>query len=913
MSSLSYESSYLQALEGLMSAWREDVCIAKIRVPLVGKQRYEQFLRHCTSLYIQYLRAGRRLADVHDVQLQPQKRYDVRTLLDACLARMLELRALLTANCGEYVKLDENMLDMKIVPEELEVPIPRYFVEDNASVLKERWRQIASLQEHYKETEPEAPVSKALVAASSKDRKNRLPSFLNEAVPVAKKMTAEEALFMLKVNERGRQARQRAKFQLAMYAQQRHSVEFANLYNHPSGKEYAATVVQKAVKAYIARKHIFRDHIDELKLIGMRPNEESTNQTEAKLAAARLDELKARQRMNEVDYRQKTLEIEGRIKSEEGPHTMEGMLNEVLTRMAYARMESREDIVPTLPSTEESGNKQFAELVSAQNAAALGGEAAHVAGTHGTATMRSSVLVASDGRGAGRKKGSISLRRKGEEEETAPMMVQSSQWDNIVAESTRYNTIWKPRFVQSYLKDSDLDQSVDLPLLRQQLLEGPRGIMEELRRVVDELIMIEVENLKKRLEQEKRTAGKGKKKKAPKKPRAPKLKDPVKGVDIETFMNSAVHQNVLQLPDPEASMEQYMGYATVHGSPLDALLRTQKPDDDVRKKWQRILANWDANVEKLMKMKKDAFQKLFENYLHQASWLSEPSAAQVRQSVTEYAILPLGSQVIHDLTPSCKTLLLYGFPGTGKTLLVHAICNHSGANLFDLSPSNFETNTGLPGIIQMTFHLAKVMAPSVIYIDKVEKIFMRKKRKGPKDPLINRGKRMKKPLLKAIAGIAPTDRVIVIGTTSTPWEAEFNAMVNNFAHTIYCAPPDYASRIVMLQHYVTKRTGDPSAMTSEHYHELALLTDGLTCGALCNILDEVLTVRRLRRIGQRRLTSSDFIPAITHVRPPTAEEQTQMKDFNSRLPLHLRRINPPVDIPVPEKEAVAKKKPKKKE
>ncbi|RNF24666.1 IQ motif containing with AAA domain 1 [Trypanosoma conorhini] len=928
MSSLTYEDYYQQALEDLAFIWREDVNVTKVRVAAGGRARYEQLLQYWVSLYIQYLRTAKRLAAVHDAQLQPQKRYDVRTLLDTCLGRMLELRNLLTMNCGEFVKLDDAMLDTKMIPDDLEVPIPRYFVEDAASELQERRRQIAALQAHYRETEVDAPISKALAGGTKKDRESKPSSSMNSKV-----MTVDDAVELLQVNERGRQARQRAKFQMAIYLQQKHALEHANEYSYAAGKERAALVVQKAVQAYLARKHVFDGHKKELELLGMRPTAATLSDAERVAAEVRLEERKARQRMNEARYRQKEAELETRLKAEEGPRTMEEMLNEVLTRMAYARMESKDDTPLTFPTPEEGGSRKYLEMYDNTASAAAGGTVA-AAGTASGSPAAFSGVVPPDGTNALSRVGSVAarssvagtvvprtpsrkagstVRRRGEEEENVPAMPPSSLWDSMKAADERYQAVWKARFEQSYLKDLDLDQAADEGLLRHRLLEGPRGILEDVRRVVDELIMIEVENLKRRLEMERRGGKKkkGGKKKGPKKPRAPKLKDPTKGVDIETFTNSAVYQNVLQLTDPDVRLENYLGCATVHGSPLDVLLRTQKPDEELKKKWQRILNNWDANVEQAMKMKKDAFQKLFDKFLQQSSWLSEPSAAQVRQCIAEYAILPLGSQVIHDLAPACKTLLLYGFAGSGKTQLVHAVCNHSGANLFNLSPANFETNTGLVGIIQMVFHLAKVLAPSVIYIDKVEKLFLRKRKKGPKDPLMARGKKMKKEILKGIAALAPTDRVLVIGSSCAPWEAEFNAMVTNFAHMLHCANPDYASRVILLQKWVAQHTADVNALKAEDYHELALLMDGLASGEIRRIVGEVLHTRRLRRLAQRPLKATDFLLAVAHAKPPSAEEQALMKEFSLRLPLHLRRMNPPVDLPAPEKKEGGTKKKKK--
>lgn len=61
----------------------------------------------------------------------------------------------------------------------------------------------------------------------------------------------------------------------------------------------------------------------------------------------------------------------------------------------------------------------------------------------------------------------------------------------------------------------------------------------------------------------------------------------------------------------------------------------------------------------------------------------------------EYCVLPLGSQYIHEKVPLIKSVLLYGMPRTGKTLLTQAVANLAGANFFNLSPRN--TDGKYPG------------------------------------------------------------------------------------------------------------------------------------------------------------------------------------------------------------------------
>jgi ATP-dependent 26S proteasome regulatory subunit len=61
---------------------------------------------------------------------------------------------------------------------------------------------------------------------------------------------------------------------------------------------------------------------------------------------------------------------------------------------------------------------------------------------------------------------------------------------------------------------------------------------------------------------------------------------------------------------------------------------------------------------------------------------------QIRQAVTEFAILPLGSQLAHERLPHIKSLLLYGAPSTGKTMVAQVwtdrvVCVTSGGD-YDL-------------------------------------------------------------------------------------------------------------------------------------------------------------------------------------------------------------------------------------
>jgi SpoVK/Ycf46/Vps4 family AAA+-type ATPase len=84
------------------------------------------------------------------------------------------------------------------------------------------------------------------------------------------------------------------------------------------------------------------------------------------------------------------------------------------------------------------------------------------------------------------------------------------------------------------------------------------------------------------------------------------------------------------------------------------------------------------------------------NYIHSMlddlkQPIHDPSMALIRQLVVEYIIFPLGSELVRmRMREKCTSYLFYGPPGTGKTLVVRACITETNSVLFDLSPMSIE-------------------------------------------------------------------------------------------------------------------------------------------------------------------------------------------------------------------------------
>ena len=172
----------------------------------------------------------------------------------------------------------------------------------------------------------------------------------------------------------------------------------------------------------------------------------------------------------------------------------------------------------------------------------------------------------------------------------------------------------------------------------------------------------------------------------------------------------------------------------------------------------------------------------------------QPALSDVRRLVTEYAILPLGSAAIHEKAPLIKSVLLAGPSGVGKKMLIQAVCAESGANLFNLTAANiagkYPGKDGLKMLMHIVMKVGRAYQPSVIMINDAEMMYKKKVPKSdPTDP-----KRLKKELPKMLKLIKPEDRVIVMGTSHKPFEAELKPMFSAWQKTILIPRPDYASR-----------------------------------------------------------------------------------------------------------------------
>ncbi|XP_017844860.1 dynein regulatory complex protein 11 [Drosophila busckii] len=265
---------------------------------------------------------------------------------------------------------------------------------------------------------------------------------------------------------------------------------------------------------------------------------------------------------------------------------------------------------------------------------------------------------------------------------------------------------------------------------------------------------------------------------------------------------------------------------------------------------------------------------------------TNPSPGDIRQLLIEYCILPLGSPAIHNCTPLIRSVLLAGPRGSGKKALLHAICTEVGAVLFDLTPANivgkYPGKSGLIMLIHLVLKVSRLLQPAVIYMGDAERPFMKKIPKTDRtDP-----KRLKKDLPKLIKNIAPEDRVIFVGTSNLPWEADQKMLQSVYNRFIYIPRPDYGAMSHAWKTLLHEYSGGISNLDTS---AMAKISDGYTIGAIDACLREVMTCKRKLQLRSQPLTNAELINVLCTRDPVYREEEEAFESWWSKTPLGRRR------------------------
>jgi len=144
-----------------------------------------------------------------------------------------------------------------------------------------------------------------------------------------------------------------------------------------------------------------------------------------------------------------------------------------------------------------------------------------------------------------------------------------------------------------------------------------------------------------------------------------------------------------------------------------------------------------------------------------------------------------------------RGVLLFGPPGTGKTMIGRAIASLSGARFFNISASSLMSKWvgESEKLVRALFGVARALQPSVIFIDEMDSMLSARSENDAES-----SRRIKTEFLVQMDGAATNrdDRVLVIGASNRPQELD-QAWRRRMARRLYIPLPDRQARRGMLQ------------------------------------------------------------------------------------------------------------------
>ena len=224
-----------------------------------------------------------------------------------------------------------------------------------------------------------------------------------------------------------------------------------------------------------------------------------------------------------------------------------------------------------------------------------------------------------------------------------------------------------------------------------------------------------------------------------------------------------------------------------------------------------------------------------------------------------------------------KGVLLYGKPGTGKTLIAKAIAGEAGVPFISMSGSEFiEMFAGLGASrVRKLFEKARKMAPCIVFIDEIDAIGSRRTSGSGAESENNQTLNQ---LLVEMDGFSSEETIIVLAATNRP-EMLDKALLRpgRFDRQITIPAPDRRGREEILKiHSRDKKLADDVSLEN-----IAEDTAGFTGAELANILNEAAIIATKNE--HKEINKDDIEEAVKKVTVGLEKKARVISDKDKRL------------------------------
>ncbi|KAH0542092.1 hypothetical protein FGG08_003472 [Glutinoglossum americanum] len=312
--------------------------------------------------------------------------------------------------------------------------------------------------------------------------------------------------------------------------------------------------------------------------------------------------------------------------------------------------------------------------------------------------------------------------------------------------------------------------------------------------------------------------------------------------------------------------------------------------------------DWDDRIEHLMKslpkgVDEAAAKQIFNEIVvkgDEVHWDDVAGLDAAKLALKEAVVYPfLRPDLFMGLREPARGMLLFGPPGTGKTMLARAVATESKSTFFSISASSLTSKYlgESEKLVRALFQLAKALAPSIIFVDEIDSLLSSRSGSGEHEAT----RRIKTEFLiqwsdlqRAAAGREQStaekekgdaSRVLVLAATNLPWAID-EAARRRFVRRQYIPLPEGSTRAAQLRTLLGHQKHE---LGNEDIERLVDLTEGkfqrmsdAAMGPLRS-LGEALLHMSMDQI--RPIQFQDFEASLTNIRPSVSKQG--LKEFEN--------------------------------
>ena len=261
---------------------------------------------------------------------------------------------------------------------------------------------------------------------------------------------------------------------------------------------------------------------------------------------------------------------------------------------------------------------------------------------------------------------------------------------------------------------------------------------------------------------------------------------------------------------------------------------------------------------------------------------------EMKQTLYEIIVVPtIRPDLFTGIRKPQRGILLFGPPGTGKTMIAKAIASECNSTFFNISASSLTSKWvgESEKTVKSLFKIAYKKVPSIIFIDEIDSILS--KRSGSENEAT---KRLKTEFLIQFDGLGSNTnaKLLVIAATNRPMDLD-EALLRRLPKRVYCGPLDEDGRFEFIKKVINRVE---TQLSDEDIREIAKRTNDYSNSDLMEMCREAayqpvreLSMEEILKIKKfRPLNKEDLVKAVQKIRGTLSKKvRDELQKWNEQF------------------------------